>query len=579
MSRPLPLASAAILIAMVLLAMNRDFPLAGHDYRYFIPRLIDTRLFIAQNGWSIQWYTPSFGGGLPAFPNPQHLEFSLVQLFAVWLGSWAAVLATTTLVMAVGFASTYHLLRRRLALTDFESTLGAVFFAGSGFFIERMIVGHLGFQLYPLLPVMVLLVLGGRRPLAADAGLLALLFAAIVYHAGFQLAIVMAFATVMTLALVEAGGWLRVDIRRSFAASMIGVGVAILIAAPKLYAVGSFMRQFPREIRDVYNAGLLQAIAGFGAQFFSVMLLTPLFWVTGLKLSIIFGGLPKFMGIDPRMGLWELDSGLSPAAAFCLVLGAVRLVKHGPSWRTMAHRQRTALIILALLVWIAADLTLARGLWTMAFGLLPILRSLHSGVRYAPVFILPLSIAAAYAFAASSLVSHRIARALVWAVAVASPIAYVLLPSAAYSRNFDLTRSLAAEQRIANGERLPVSAIADVPDADALVEGKSSLQPYDPIFGYINETFATETTVGEVTDVRDGRFNMTNPAGLVFPAAAGSRPFERIAEGDRANLDALRQRRRPTWPLPAIVPWLNATAIAAVLASLLAASTALRKPR
>ena len=53
------------------------YPLVGSDYRLFIPRLIDSLLHYKVNGFSVQWYTPSFGGGLPAYPNPLQMQFSI----------------------------------------------------------------------------------------------------------------------------------------------------------------------------------------------------------------------------------------------------------------------------------------------------------------------------------------------------------------------------------------------------------------------------------------------------------------------------------------------------------------------
>jgi hypothetical protein len=75
------LACGGCVTLLIILIMNKDYPFVGPDYRYFIPRLIDTNLHMRINGPGIQWYTPSFGGGLPAFANPQNIEYSIVQWF------------------------------------------------------------------------------------------------------------------------------------------------------------------------------------------------------------------------------------------------------------------------------------------------------------------------------------------------------------------------------------------------------------------------------------------------------------------------------------------------------------------
>lgn len=70
-----------IIILFIVLYTGAAYPLVGSDYRLFGPRLLDTLLHYKVNGFSIEWYTPSFGGGLPAYPNPLQMQFSLQQLF------------------------------------------------------------------------------------------------------------------------------------------------------------------------------------------------------------------------------------------------------------------------------------------------------------------------------------------------------------------------------------------------------------------------------------------------------------------------------------------------------------------
>ena len=79
-------ASALLAITIFLIAfLNLGYPLVGHDYGYFVPHLLDTDIHYKTNGLNIQWYTPSWGGGLPAYPNPQHIQFSLPQLLTSYL--------------------------------------------------------------------------------------------------------------------------------------------------------------------------------------------------------------------------------------------------------------------------------------------------------------------------------------------------------------------------------------------------------------------------------------------------------------------------------------------------------------
>ena len=143
-----------ILILLNLLAIsafivwycNRTYPLIGHDYRLFMPYMIDSYLHQKINGLTIQWYTPSFAGGRPVFSSPEDFQFSLQQ-FLMWVvNPWTAILASLLIFIMIGFIATYYFLKRLLGLGPLASILGAVFFIANGFYFEHAAVGHLTFQ-------------------------------------------------------------------------------------------------------------------------------------------------------------------------------------------------------------------------------------------------------------------------------------------------------------------------------------------------------------------------------------------------------------------------------------------------
>jgi hypothetical protein len=148
--------------------INRTYPFVGHDFAYFVPRLLDTHLHYRINGFGIQWYTPSFGGGLPAYPNPQHIQFSLPQLLLFVVDPWIATLICVIVYAWVGYLACYLLLRRVLMLGWEASALGAFCFAVNGFYLHHMTVGHLGYLGYPLLPLVALILESNLAPPPSD---------------------------------------------------------------------------------------------------------------------------------------------------------------------------------------------------------------------------------------------------------------------------------------------------------------------------------------------------------------------------------------------------------------------------
>jgi hypothetical protein len=571
MTRWLPTVSAAVIVLAMVAIVARDYPLVGHDYRYFVPRLIDTDLHLRVNGPSIQWYTPSFGGGLPAFPNPQHVQYSPIQLLTLVIDPWNAILLAAVLVNLAGFLCFYRFARSNLGLAPPSAALGAIFFIGNGFSIERLIVGHVGFHLFPL-SALVLWVLVDRRWSDLTRGAIAgLAIAVTMYQAGFFLLIVMALTVALCLPLVEILRAGAIDVRRVFRASSVAIVFGMLISAPKIVAALMLMRQFPRQIADQPSGSLLHGLAGLAAQLAGVETLTPLLAIANVDVARVHGVFLRFIGGD--FGLWELDAGVSPILFVCLAIGGWSALT---AWRKgettgLGPSQRIALLCLAIAGWIVVESALARGLIYPLLKTLPVFNALHVNPRLAGAFILPLSIVAA------ALVDRVLRRPgrdfLAFALIVASwlaPLSYYALPARLHFRNFDVSRSLADYDAVRQGERFRIDKLAAIDDADAFSNHASSLLPYDPLLGYGNELFKPQAHAGEVRAVEDGYRNMTNPASLVFAEANGLSPFERIRESDLDRLEQFVRRRQPDWQRPAL---LNALVAVGLIAALLCVLT------
>lgn len=150
--------------AFLIWYCNRTYPMIGHDYRLFMPYMIDSYLHQKINGLTIQWYTPSFIGGRPVYPSPEDFQFSLPQ-FLMWVvDPWIAILASLLIFIIIGFIATYYFLKKLLGLGSLASILGAVFFISNGFYFEHAAVGHITFQEFPLFAVIVIIFTHPRLP-------------------------------------------------------------------------------------------------------------------------------------------------------------------------------------------------------------------------------------------------------------------------------------------------------------------------------------------------------------------------------------------------------------------------------
>lgn len=565
-SRTVPFVCAAATIALLLAFMHRDYPAVGNDFGQFVPRLIDTDLHIRINGPAPQWYTPSFGSGLPAFANPQHTQYSLIQLLFLVTSPWNAVLLSTALVSAFGFAACYLFLNRTLALSVVASTLGAMSVVANGFYIQHIAGGHVGFQLFPLMPLFLLAGTSPRLTLQTASVLCGIAAAAIVHNGGALIAVLLGASLIITFQVTHLLVPAVINWRRLIRVGALSAAIAIALCGSKVYAVRAFMEHFPRALSDWYELDIAHALFGLGAQLAGGMMIIPILYAGGFPTQRLDDALISATGAGVHIS--ELDVSIQPVLTIALAVAAIRVF--WLAWRRRTARnivatQWIALLLLFVTVWIAVETTLTRGIVYPALHQLPIFRSMHVNHRVASVFIMPITVAGVFAIDAWRAHRRPAVGGLLLVSALLFQSTYFLLPELFYRRWFDITKVEQIHQRVRAGERFPITKVQEILEEDVFEEHASSRIPYEPLFGYSGEQFKADTTDGPVEMIRDGRFNLTNPASLDFPALNGLRPFERIHEDDVNNLRRFVNREQPQWRHPAVLDWLNALALAALV--------------
>lgn len=536
---------------------NLLFPMVGHDYRYFIPRIVDTYLHYRIDGLAIQWYTPSFGGGLPAFPNPQNIQFSLPQILTFLTEPWKAVLLSMIVYMTLGLLAGYYFFQRVLRLHWTSSILGAVFFIPNGFYMQHMSVGHLNFQAFPLLPILAISVLDISIPWPIAGLSFAFVMTILLHQAGFYLAIIFGLSMLIILPLVYiykpiAFSWKQVRYVMEW-----GGILTILLLVSKISAVYSFMRLFPRLAYADYPTGIIKGLCGISMQLCGTMFLAPFYWLTGNDLN----ALPDFLkGITGTpFDFWELDTSMSPVVFGILVLGVILFLRN--SRRNLitltAEKKWVAWILLILAMWTGTEFTLAKGWIYPHIHKFPFIRSLYVNVRFASAFIFPLAILVAIIFDRWALRWGSRKSLIIFFVlnagALMSLVSFFLFHPDLQRRSFDITESIKTYNAALTGETFPIEAVEGRTEENESVVFRrhlSSRYPYEPIFGYGLENFHPETKEGSIWHIAGGYYNFTNPTGFVFPEINGTRPFERIRVSEREKLAAFAIRHQPNWKIP-----------------------------
>ena len=125
----------------------------GHDYALHFPNLLAGHFWVLQNGFfSVPWFTPAQCGGLPFYADLNVGYYALPQFLTFWFSPLVAIKITFYVFASLGFLGTYAFLRKTMQLSLCAALVGAMLYFWNGFYVYRMLVGHLvdhGFMLLP----------------------------------------------------------------------------------------------------------------------------------------------------------------------------------------------------------------------------------------------------------------------------------------------------------------------------------------------------------------------------------------------------------------------------------------------
>ena len=548
-----------ILVINVFLVQytNASYPMVGLDYWGWTTRLIDSHLYYKANGFGIEWYTPNFGGGLPAYPNPAQMQFSLPQLVTWFINPYPAVLVSTAIYIAIGFIVTYLFLHNVIELKPLSAILGADFFLINGFLIERVVVGHVNFLTFPLIIIPVFAILSPKLPGWIAGALISITGAALVYSGGVYIAAIGLFSALMIIPLVFFLKPGLISWRRILPILIWGGILTALLCGSKLYATMEYMRFFNRRVSDHYPTNWIQGLGGMIFQLIGTMNFFPILGLIHKTSASYTVRLIKWTRTP--YSFWELDSSIAPGMLFLLTYGVVLVLFRKPhieKWNILIKKMTAGLTLLVAIL-LATEFSITKGFLYDQLGNLPVLQSLHANTRFAASFILPLAIISAKVFDVAtgnwkSGIKTFVAFAVLSGVSLASMWSYYMMPMDVQARFFDITSITETYQRSSAGETFPVNQIVpDMNDYEVFIAGSSNVtHHHDALFGDDNILLTPSVHEGSVFDIQDGYFNMTDPSSLVYPEVNGSTLFERIPVSDYWKLADFINRRPSDWKLP-----------------------------
>jgi pilus assembly protein TadC len=179
------------------------------------------------------------------------------------INPWLALMLSLVTYSVIGFASFYIFLREAMGWIGSACALGAGFILANGFFVEHALVGHVGFQHFPLLGVILFLAFTKRLAFLPAGILIGLLTALIVNQAGFIVLIIFSLSVLILLPLIYL---IRPELFKPklFATLLSGGLFAALLSVSKISAVIAFLLvALPVLMRPNLLLALLAAVLGY----------------------------------------------------------------------------------------------------------------------------------------------------------------------------------------------------------------------------------------------------------------------------------------------------------------------------
>ncbi len=549
----------------------------GHDYSLHFPNLLTGYFWFLHNGLSaIPWFSPSQCGGFAYFPDPNVAYFSVPQFLVFLVSPMRAIQLTFLLFSLIGLAGSYGLMRHAFQSSRAAAVLAAGIFVFNGFFAYRMLIGHLTFHAFTLIPVMAVAVLPAdtdrRSPLPelVGRGCVAAACLAYMFQSGMVHGIPPALLAMAVILMIHGlcfgwrwQPWLLLTVAGAF---------SLALCAGKLVAELALLSNFPR---DSYP---LPGIAGL----FSTL------WVAA---QTLFFSPPANAAYVATNTMWaferhEWEYGVS-AAPLVLVAAAAAVAAANVVRRRKPFRidRVLAVVTIAILLSIPIAVNWYQPDWNRFLKAAPYFGNSSSLVRffsaYIPVLVVLAGLALdrlplpAFAQAHGRLLLAVIGLGIVLLQNLATDRAYyagqdyAIAPiEAAYARA-QATRSVPAIEAIGGSDDV-------VGGNDAMVAGRSQLYCYQPLFGYRLENFpAAPLQPGSVVAKIGQVINVKNPACYLFPAENGCRPGDHFTIAQMEEAVAFLSYRPVAFEQPyrqRLATWLSQVSIVFMAAALLAAA-------
>ena len=537
-----------VLLVLYLLVYMKFLPsssgMIGHDFSYLFPAWLDGEIWFRNNGLQTPWFTPSFCAGQPFFPDPQSTFYSIPQFLVFIMSPLDTVIITLVMTASLMFWGSYLLMRYVFNCHRNTALLVGSVMMLNGFLPHRIIVGHVTYHAFALVPWIALFLLVPLRS-RWHAGLLALAAGAFLsywVHSGFGTLILaggLAVALVALVAMMRGAAMSPFLLR-----SVLAAGFGLALSASKLWAGFAFIGQFPRTF---------YALPGVDNILDELMMVAGALFLPSQDAYQL--GMPVMRNMQWALSPHEWAYNFSTAIlAFLAIGGLYLLLKQWRHIREQLKSPRQILLLALLLFGLSVPLLLNywSPSWNEVLKQIPLINSMSSPLRWLIVFIPLIAVLA-------GLLNDRMQEQR-WGAAISlGLIALSTVQMQQESReyyaaqNYSMVPIMVADQYLKQDlirpqiTNLGTAANIQIPSLniplklnDTMVAGVSQVACYNPIFGYQLEKFSAQgLSIGSVMHQAGGKLNLKNPACYVYPNENGCRPGDQFTVEQREQAQSL----------------------------------------
>jgi len=551
----------------------------GIDYSYFLPNLLNGYYWYQANGvFEIPWFTPAFCGGVPFLPNPQSTYYSFPQFLTLFIDPLRSVYATFIIFASLGFVGFYLLLRNKFNTTSLVASFGAILFLFNGFYTHRLIIGHLTYHSFMLIPLIAYCLLRSQSNMEKSTRLENLFFILLagvlisyMLHSGAANFIVPALLSVVGICLFFE---IQIEVRSKIWMNLMVAGlIAVCLSATKLTSAIYFISSFPR---DQY---LLPGIDGFWK--------SSLFLIQVLSFSEFSKSATEYLVNFPLLfQRHEFEFSITFVPFFVLFIYIIQIIKDrfllhtwpSPNWN---RHQKFKLIILGCILLLPVILNTYTPAWNTFLKDLPYIKNSSSLIRWIAIDI-PLIIL--ISSVALDSIKHQYIRYTTFILGMVIIIVLNTINDRTYyhEQSYNYSAINKAYFNARQSGRIPsikyIGAFVDennqyeisiIGGNDLMVHGISQLACYEAIFGYRLEKFPIgRIHTGDVMSEKDGFLNIRDPSCYVFGEENYCNPGDHFLVEDKEKVEAFVRYKPfvfsiPFWQITA--NWINVFALLYVL--------------